>query len=149
LNEYPVAFAAKSVHDGSREVAVTQGLDEPLSQTFISQGLKLHYVDWGNEGAPCLLLIHGIRDHARSWDWVARALRGKWRIIAPDLRGHGDSQWSPDGAYLSPYHVLDIVDLIATLGYEKLTIVGHSYGGNIASRFAAIYPSACKKAGAR
>jgi pimeloyl-ACP methyl ester carboxylesterase len=126
-------------------VAVTQGQDEPFSQTFISQGLKLHYVDWGNEGAPCLLLIHGIRDHARSWDWVARALRGKWRIIAPDLRGHGDSQWSPDGAYLSPYHVLDIVDLIATLGYEKLTIVGHSYGGNIASRFAAIYPARVKK----
>ena len=113
---------------------------EPVSRTHVSQGLKLHYLDWGNESAPLLLLIHGMRDHARSWDWTARALRHTWHMVAPDLRGHGDSQWSPDGAYLSPYHVLDIADLIDALGSEPLAIVAHSFGGNVAARYAAIFP---------
>lgn len=118
---------------------------EPVSQTFSSQGLRLNYVDWGNAGAPCLLLIHGMRDHARSWDWVARALGDRFHIIAPDLRGHGDSQWSPDGAYLSPFHVLDIVDLIESLDCEQLSIIGHSYGGTVAARYAAVFPERVRK----
>ena len=117
----------------------------PDSHYFTSQGLRLHYVDWGNAGAPCLLLIHGMRDHARSWDWVARALRDKWHVIAPDLRGHGDSQWSPDGAYLGPFHVFDIADLVDTLGCENLSIIGHSYGGNVAARYSAIFPERVRK----
>ena len=44
-------------------------------------------------------MLHGGRDHCRNWDWTAAALRDEWHIIAPDLRGHGDSQWSPDGSY--------------------------------------------------
>src|SRR5258708_24471217 len=47
---------------------------------------------WGNPDAPPLLLIHGGRDHCRCWDWVAEDLRGDYRVLAPDLRGHGDSQ---------------------------------------------------------
>src|SRR3546814_2515031 len=64
----------------------------PISNSFISQRLKLHYVDWGNESAPPLLLVHGGRDHCRSWDWVAERLADRYHIIAPDLRGHGDSR---------------------------------------------------------
>ena len=118
---------------------------EPVSRTHLSQGLKLHYLDWGNEGAPLLLLLHGMRDHARSWDWTARALRDSWHIVAADMRGHGDSQWSPDGAYLSPFHVLDIADLIDTLGHEQLTMIGHSYGGNVCGRYASIFPQRLRK----
>ena len=118
---------------------------EPASRTHVSQGLKLNYLDWGNEGAPLLLLVHGMRDHAHSWDWVARALRHDWHIVAPDLRGHGDSQWSADGAYLMPFHVFDIADLIETLGPEQLAIVGHSFGGNVCARYAAIFPMRVSK----
>jgi pimeloyl-ACP methyl ester carboxylesterase len=118
---------------------------EPVSRSHLSRGLKLNYVDWGNEGAPPLLLLHGMRDHARSWDWTARALRDSWHIIAPDLRGHGDSQWSPDGAYLTAYSVLDIADLIESLGHEQLTIVGHSYGGNVSARYSALFPQRVRK----
>ena len=67
---------------------------QPVSRVFTSQGLDLHYLDWGNDGAPLLLLLHGSRDHARSWDWTARALRHQWHVIAPDLRGHGTESWS-------------------------------------------------------
>jgi len=78
---------------------------EPISKTYASQGLKLHYLDWGNEAAPLLFLVHGMRDHARSWDWVASELRHDWHVVVPDLRGHGDSEWSPDGAYHAPYYL--------------------------------------------
>src|SRR5688572_746180 len=88
---------------------------DPVVRSHVSQGLTLRYVDWGNEDAPVLVLVHGSRDHARSWDAVALALRDKWRVIAPDLRGHGDSDWSPDGAYLSSYNLLDLADLIDQL----------------------------------
>ena len=63
----------------------------PSSSFYISQRLRLHFVDWGGEAKPPLFLVHGGRDHARSWDWVARALRDEDHVIAPDLRGHGDS----------------------------------------------------------
>lgn len=118
---------------------------EPISCTYISQGLKLHYWDWGNEEAPPLVLVHGMWDHARSWDWVARELRNDWHIIALDLRGHGDSEWSPDGAYLTPYHLLDFADLVDALGYEQISIVAHSFGGNPTTRFAALYPERVRK----
>ena len=59
----------------------------PASSFYVSQRLKLHFVDWGNEEKPPLLLIHGGKDHARSWDFVARALRSDYHVIAPDLRG--------------------------------------------------------------
>ena len=65
----------------------------PTSHYFVSQRLRLHYVDWGNQHKPLLLLIHGGRDHCRSFDWMAKELREDFHIIAPDLRGHGDSQW--------------------------------------------------------
>ncbi|CAN7273936.1 alpha/beta hydrolase [Phenylobacterium sp. LjRoot225] len=123
---------------------------EPAARVHLSQGLRLNYFDWGNQGAPLLLLVHGIRDHARSWDWVARALRHDWHVIAPDLRGHGDSAWSPDGGYLGSYHVLDIADLVETLvgepgGQGPLTIIGHSFGGNVVARYCAAYPDRVRK----
>ncbi|MFT3931750.1 MAG: alpha/beta hydrolase [Spongiibacteraceae bacterium] len=118
---------------------------EPVSKTYRSQGLTLHYLDWGNETAPPLLLVHGMWDHARSWDWIARELRHDWHVIAPDLRGHGDSDWSPDGAYLASYYLLDFADLIDTLGYAQINIVAHSFGGNPATRYAALYPERVRK----
>ena len=71
------------------------GMPGPESHSYYSQRLRLHYVDWGNRDAPPLLLIHGGRDHCRNWDWVAQSFRDDYHIIAPDLRGHGDSQWAP------------------------------------------------------
>jgi pimeloyl-ACP methyl ester carboxylesterase len=118
---------------------------EPVSRRFTSQGISLHYLDWGNEGAPPLLLLHGNMDHARSWDWVARALSERWHVIALDLRGHGDSDWSAEGSYLTPYHVVDLAELIDSLGYDKVTIVGHSFGGNVSWRYTALYPDRVEK----
>ena len=112
----------------------------PTSNSFVSQRLRLNYLDWGNSGAPMLLLVHGGLDHARSWDWVARSLRKDWHVICPDLRGHGDSDWSPDGVYSMPFYVADLAQLVHQHGDGPITLVGHSLGGAISLRYAGLYP---------
>jgi pimeloyl-ACP methyl ester carboxylesterase len=113
---------------------------EPRRVTFKSQRLSLNYVDWGNEDARPLVLVHGGLDHARSWDNVARALGVQFHVIAPDLRGHGDSQWADAGGYPLVNFVFDLAELIQQLGYPQVTLMGHSLGGNIALRMAGLYP---------
>ena len=120
-------------------------LQGPTTNSFISQRLKLNYVDWGNPNAPPLLLIHGGRDHCRSWDWVAEELRDDWHIIAPDLRGHGDSAWSPDGNYEMSAFVYDLAQLVHQLNLAPVTIVAHSMGGSIATRYTGLYPENVRK----
>ncbi len=117
----------------------------PASHTFFSQRLRLHYVDWGNAARPPLLLLHGGRDHCRNWDWSAQALRDEWHVIAPDLRGHGDSHWSPDGSYTMAGYVYDLAQLVHQQGLAPVTIVAHSLGGVIALRYAGIYPETVAK----
>ena len=117
----------------------------PTSNSYISQRLKLHYVDWGNPEAPPLILLHGGRDHCRSWDWVAHELRNDWHVIAPDLRGHGDSAWSEDGEYSLKACVYDLAQLIHQKKLAPVTIVAHSYGGNIALRYSGIYSDSVRK----
>jgi pimeloyl-ACP methyl ester carboxylesterase len=117
----------------------------PTSRIFFSQRLRLHYVDWGNPTAPPLLLVHGGRDHCRNWDWVAQRLRHAWHIIAPDLRGHGDSQWTLDGDYTMVNYIYDLAQLIHQQELAPVTIVAHSLGGNIALRYTGTFPEMVKK----
>src|SRR6202049_4607148 len=117
----------------------------PTSRIFFSQRLRLHYVDWGNPTAPPLLLLHGGQDHCRNWDWVAERLRHEWHIIAPDLRGHGDSQWSPDGNYSMAGYLYDLAQLVHQQKLAPATIVAHSLGGNIALRYAGIFPDMVRR----
>ncbi len=117
----------------------------PTSHSFVSQRLRLHYVDWGNQGAPPLVLVHGGRDHCRNWDWVAQSLRADWHVIAPDLRGHGDSEWPSDGNYNMSAFVYDLAQLIHQRRLAPVTLIAHSLGGNIALRYAGIYPEHVRK----
>ena len=111
----------------------------PISHYYESQRLQIHYLDWGNDSAPPLLLVHGGRDHARTWDWVVAALRERFHILAVDLRGHGDSQWT-NGPYGLDEFVLDIGELIHQKNLAPLKIMGHSLGGVISLRYTGIYP---------
>jgi pimeloyl-ACP methyl ester carboxylesterase len=116
----------------------------PTSRVYFSQRLRLHYVDWGNAGAPPLILLHGGQDHCRNWDWVAQRLRHEWHIIAPDLRGHGDSQWSATGSYTMAGYIYDLAQLIDQQRLAPVTLIAHSLGGNIALRYAGVYPEKVK-----
>jgi pimeloyl-ACP methyl ester carboxylesterase len=112
----------------------------PASHSYFSHRLRLHYVDWGNEGAPPLVLVHGGRDHCRNWDWVAARLRDRYHVIAPDLRGHGDSEWAVGSSYALSEYVYDLAQLIHQTGVAPVPIIGHSLGGMIALRYAGVYP---------
>jgi len=118
---------------------------EPKSRYFYSQRLKLHYVDWENSSAPLLVLVHGGRDHARSWDWVAAELRPHFHVVAPDLRGHGESEWSIGGGYALLDYTLDFVQLLDELGRFPVQIIGHSLGGAVALQYAGTFPERVEK----
>jgi pimeloyl-ACP methyl ester carboxylesterase len=117
----------------------------PTSQFYYSQRLRLHYVDWGNDAAPPLLLIHGGRDHCRNWDWVAERLGARYHIVAPDLRGHGDSDWAAGGGYNEINYVYDIAQLVLQKRMAPVTIIAHSLGGSIALLYAGLFPETVKK----
>jgi pimeloyl-ACP methyl ester carboxylesterase len=117
----------------------------PTSHIYFSQRLRLNYVDWGNESAPSMLLIHGGRDHCRNWDWVAERLRDRFHIIAPDLRGHGDSEWATGGGYNEINYVYDIAQLVHQKKMAPVAIIAHSLGGSIALLYSGLYPDTVKK----
>ena len=117
----------------------------PTSHFYYSQHLRLHYVDWGNETAPHLLLIHGGRDHCRNWDWVAERLRDRYHIIAPDLRGHGDSAWAIGATYNEFNYIYDVAQLVHQKKMAPITIIAHSLGGSIAINYSGLFPETVKK----
>lgn len=119
---------------------------EPISHYFYSHRLKLQFWDWGTAGKPTLLLVHGGLDHARNWDWVARALRDDFHVYALDLRGHGNSAQAPGALYSIAEHVLDLSALADIIDDFPLYIIGHSLGGIITLHYAGVFPERVKKA---
>ncbi len=117
----------------------------PTSHSYFSQRLRLHYLNWGNDAADPLLLVHGTRDHCHNWDWVAQELREDYHIVAPGLRGHGDSEWSSGSTYASYEYVYDIAQLVHQAQLAPTNIIAHSLGGRIALRYAGIYPENVRK----
>src|SRR5262245_14607714 len=89
-------------------------------------GLRLHYLDWGNPARPAMILLHGIARHAHTFDHIAADFARDYHVIALDMRGHGDSDWSPQGAYLVEDYVKDLEGLVAQLGLQRITLHGNS-----------------------
>jgi pimeloyl-ACP methyl ester carboxylesterase len=114
------------------------GAVAPEKSRFVrSLGLRLHVVEWGDERATPVLLTHGFYDHARSFDTLAPRLAERFRVLALDSRGHGDSDW-PD-AYSWLADVLDVVNVLRDIG-RPTHIVGHSRGGGLATDAALLFP---------
>ena len=122
-----------------RSIAGALGLEDPdLSEPrscFVrtSDKLDLHLLDWGGNGPP-VLLLHGGSLAARTWDYLALLLRGGHRLIALDLRGHGDSGWSGD--YSVERFALDGLEALEAMGVSRYHLVGMSLGGLIAAEIA-------------
>ena len=113
---------------------------EPISHFFYSDRLKLQFWDWGTEGKPALILVHGGLDHARNWDWVAKALRDDYHVYALDLRGHGNSAWAPGALYSIAEHILDLSVLADIINQFPVRIIGHSLGAITTLLYAGVFP---------
>jgi len=102
--------------------------------------LNFHYVEWGRPQAPALLCLHGITQTAHSWDEVAAQLADNCRVICLDQRGHGDSDWAPDGDYTRQTQAADLDVVTAALGLAPFLLAGMSMGGINAITFTARHP---------
>jgi pimeloyl-ACP methyl ester carboxylesterase len=99
-------------------------------------GLAFHYVTWGPEAAPPVVLLHGLTGHARTWDALARALEADFRVIVLDQRGHGDSDRAPDGDYRVATMAGDVERFVEALGLGRFALVGLSMGGRVGIAYA-------------
>lgn len=111
-------------------------LVQPTTQRVTVSGLELHTLDWGNPAAPPLVCVHGYTGSADAFNGVARQFRDRFHIVALDVRGHGESGWSPDGAYTYRDQAGDLASLVDRLGLGQFTLAGTSMGGIIAMTYA-------------
>ena len=103
-------------------------------------GLKLHYLEWGDAGAPPVVMVHGLTGNAHAFDLLAPHFVPKYRVISVDVRGRGDSDWAADGDYSNDAYVADLEGLRQALGLERMSLVGTSMGGRISLTYAGTYP---------
>lgn len=115
----------------------------PTDRWVELNGIRFHYLDWGNQQLPHVVLLHGGSLTAHTWDMAALLLRDRCHLVALDQRGHGDTEWTPEDQLDKDNGALMIEDtrqFIEHLGYDRLTLVGMSMGGMNAIRYAARYP---------
>jgi len=89
--------------------------------------------------------VHGGLDHARNWDWVAKALRDDYHVYALDLRGHGNSAWAPGALYSIAEHILDLSVLADIINQFPVRIIGHSLGAITTLLYAGVFPERVAK----
>src|SRR5690348_7544739 len=100
-----------------------------------------HYLEWGDAADPSLVLLHGGNSSARgSWTRAAPAFADRYRIIGPDHRGHGETDWGQEAEYTVANYVADFEQVTDLLGLRRFDLVGHSLGGIIALTYAAKHP---------
>jgi esterase len=113
----------------------------PSNDRFITvNGLRIHYLEWGSPDKPPLIMLHGIARVAHTFDHIAPHFADSHHVIAVDMRGHGDSSWDPQGAYLVEDYVKDIEGLAEQLHLRNIVIWGNSTGGRVAQVFAGLHP---------
>ncbi|HUK35413.1 MAG TPA: alpha/beta hydrolase [Vicinamibacterales bacterium] len=138
---FGVAFALLAVMPAARSqnLAVVR----PQDDFRTVNGLRLHFVAWTADTVaerPTIVLLHGIARHAHTFDHIAPQLLRTHQVIALDMRGHGDSAWSPDGAYLVDDYVKDLEGLLDQLRLRRVSLLGNSTGGRVAQVYAGRHP---------
>ncbi len=123
----------------ARTAALTGGL-LPATEWVEVNGLRLRCLVWGAAEEPTAVLVHGNGAHAHWWDTLIPALVPGWRLVAPDLRGHGESSWAEPPSYLMRDFAADLGGVLSALAPGRFALVGHSMGGRIAAWYAAHHP---------
>ena len=114
----------------------------PQRQTFTNNSMAISYLQWSDRGMP-LLLLHGMADHALVWSSLGDYLSSNYQVIAPDLRGHGESSKPATGYHFQDY-IGDLRALINHLGWTQAHILGHSWSAKIAAIWATQQPEVFK-----
>ena len=109
-------------------------------QWITSDGLKLRFVAWGPRDAPAIVMLHGLRSYAYTWEPVAAPLLPNWKVIALDQRGRGHSDWDAQRNYFTDAYVRDLEALVDRLALKRFVLVGHSMGGANALVYASRHP---------
>lgn len=121
-------------------LAVLGGDAGPLAHRHVVvDGTRIHCLDWGAPGSPTAVFLHGGGLNAHTWDRVCAVLSDRYRCIAVDLRGHGESEWSPTLDYLPDAHARDLRGVLEQLDLERPVVIGHSLGGFAALHLASWY----------
>ncbi|MBE9206023.1 alpha/beta hydrolase [Nostoc sp. LEGE 06077] len=110
----------------------------PTRQTLVKSDIQLSYLEW-NQGQEPLLLLHGLGDHALVWSSLGTYLAADYHIVAPDMRGHGDSS-KPEKDYSFESAIADLEILMDKLGWSSAHIVSHSWTGKLAVIWARQHP---------
>lgn len=117
--------------------------DGVRDETVTLNGLRFHYRDWGDASLPPLVLLHGFTGHARSWDSFAAAMAGRYRVLALDQRGHGETDWAPE--YGVARMVEDLEAFRQALVLPRFALLGLSMGGRNAFTYAALHSQAVER----
>ncbi|HEY6795094.1 MAG TPA: alpha/beta hydrolase [Kineosporiaceae bacterium] len=112
----------------------------PSSHHLGIHGLTHHYLSWGESAASAVVLLHGLRSYAYTWDRLARTLADSHYLVAPDFRGRGDSAWDPVRNYYLDTYLADLEELVSQLGLGRFAVIGHSLGGAVGYAYAARHP---------
>jgi pimeloyl-ACP methyl ester carboxylesterase len=109
-----------------------------LDKTITLNGLRFHYRDWEHAGVQTLVLLHGFSSHSRSWDTFAAAMQERYRVLALDQRGHGETEWTTD--YSGERMVEDVDAFVQALDLRRFALLGLSMGGRNAYTYTALHP---------
>jgi pimeloyl-ACP methyl ester carboxylesterase len=134
-----------SLYDAARAKGVTFAGEAAPEDRFIgANGMRFHYLEWGDPQSPPMMLLHGFAQTCHSWDFVALSLCDRYRVIALDQRGHGDSDWAEDGDYAPETQQGDIGAIVDALGLKQFVLMGLSMGGRNSLTYAAANPDGVK-----
>jgi esterase len=109
---------------------------QPTTNYAMVNGLRLRYLEWGRPGELPVVCVHGYTSSTEAFNALARRIQDRAHIIAMDVRGHGESAWSADGAYQYADQAGDLAALVDRLGIERFVLIGTSMGGVIAMVYA-------------
>jgi len=111
-----------------------------MDRYALINGVRLHYREWGDTTAGLVIALHGSRGHCHTFDRYAPPLSEHFRVVAPSIRGHGNSDWADPNSYSFEQLAEDVLGLSKALGADRFAISGQSLGGIIGSYCASKYP---------
>jgi pimeloyl-ACP methyl ester carboxylesterase len=150
LNEFADSLAPRdmtqlpefaSLLDSAGDLGIPHSRDvRYVSRHTVVRSLRFHFSEWGEPGAPKILLLHGGNQSAHSWDLVSLHLSDRYHVFALDQRGHGDSEWSRDQDYSIEAKAADVLAFVEDQGIDSPVIMGHSMGGRVTMNVALAHP---------